>query len=145
MGGIPVKYKIVAVSILTAVLMIVAVSCADEVDFSWISDAELYQDEAGTIPTDTYEWLDPFYLIVTMDNPPAGTEIQASWIAVDTNRAEPNTVIKIDKKEAAGNTVFFELINEGSFWPVGLYQVNIYLNGELYREIEFDVISGDIT
>jgi hypothetical protein len=51
----------------------------------------------------------------------------------------PETVLHIEEKTPEGDTVYFDLTNEGNFWPIGDYQVNIYLNGKLAQELQFEV------
>lgn len=129
--------------LLVSLSILAAASCSSQVDPTWISQAGLYADKGGTQPTDSYNWRDTFYLIVELNDAPPDTVVQASWIAVDTNRLEPDTVVKIDSKEARSRLVF-EIENGGNFWPTGRYQVNLYLNKTPIMEIPFEVHDTDI-
>lgn len=131
-------------AILALLVVLMSASCSGGPSADWVTGAGLYLSPDGAEPTSSYGWLDTFYLIVDLTNTPEDTEVQASWIAVDTNRAEPETVIKIDQQTALNSRLVFELKNEGNFWPVGAYQVNLYLNGKLIQEIKFEVHSTDI-
>jgi hypothetical protein len=94
-------------------------ACSREVDPDWVEEVGLYSDPAGNQPTDAYGWLDPFYLVMELGEAPGDTVVQISWIALDTNRLEPETVIKIEEQVASSRLLLFELTNEGNFWPVG--------------------------
>ena len=138
------KKEVLFQLILITAILLTAVSCSSNVNPDWISRAGLYADPAGTQPTDSYGWLDIFYLMIELDNVPPDVVIRASWIAVDTNRLRPDTVIKIEEKEAKTSPLIFELENAGNFWPVGEYQVNIYVNDTPYQEIQFTVHDADV-
>jgi hypothetical protein len=138
------KKKSIFQLILTALILLAAASCASEVKPDWIKQAGLYADPAGTQPTDAYGWRDIFYLVVELNGAPPDTVVQASWIAVDTTRLRPDTVLKIEEKEAQSSLLVFELENAGNFWPEGEYQVNIYLDQTLSREIKFQVHFTDV-
>jgi len=129
--------------LLLSLIFLAVSSCSSNVDPGWIKQAGLYVDKSGTQPTDSYNWRDTFYLIVDLNDAPSDTIVQASWIAVDTNRLQSDTVVKIDPKEAR-NRLVFEIDNGGNFWPVGQYQVNLYLNKTLIMEIPFEVHDTDI-
>jgi len=138
-----IKHRKIIQLLLLCLIILAAASCSSNVDPGWINQAGLYADPAGTQPTDSYNWRETFYLIVDLNDAPSDTVVQASWIAVDTNRLQPDTVVKIDTKEARSRLVF-EIENGGNFWPVGQYQVNLYLNKTLIMEIPFEVHDTDI-
>jgi len=102
-------------------------------------------DSEGTHPTDKYDTLSVFYCLVTLDGLRSDTEIQASWIAVDTDRAEPDYVAKIEEIVPTNSIVLFQLKNEGYFWPTCTYKLYIYLGERLDREIEFEVIHDNFS
>ena len=65
--------------------------------------------------------------------------MRASWVAVDTNRVAPNSVLKIDEIVPTSSPVVFELENAGNFWPTGYYKIYLYVNGKESEVIEFEV------
>ncbi len=125
--------------ILILALAVLAASCGEGANKPQIENAELYLDPGGTQATTSFSWTVPFYLIVNMTEAQEDTVIQASWIAMDTNRLNPETILKIEEKSPDGNQVFFSLTNEGHFWPIGDYQVNLYVDGKLAQELKFEV------
>jgi hypothetical protein len=125
--------------LLILTLAILATSCGGGATKPGIEQAGLYLDPEGMEATTSYSWIVPFYLIVKTTNAQENTVIQASWIAMDTNRLEPETVLKIEEKTPDGDQVFFYLTNDGQFWPIGDYQVNLYINGKLAEELKFEV------
>lgn len=125
--------------LLILTLAFLATSCGGGATKPQIEKAALYLDPEGTQATTSFSWTVPFFMIVKLTDAQEDTEIQASWIAVDTNRLDPDTLLKIEKKTPQGDQVFFNLTNEGNFWPIGDYQVNLYINGELAEELKFEV------
>ncbi len=82
--------------------------------------------------------------MVELANAPSGTKVKAVWTAVDTTDAIGATYKdqKIDEKELSatdtGITADFTLTNNVD-WPTGKYKVDLYLDGNLDRTLEFQV------
>lgn len=125
--------------LLLLTVVVLASSCAGGGNQPQITQAALYLDPEGNQPTTSFSWKIPFYLIVELSSFEEDTVVQASWIAMDTNNLAPETVMHIEEKTPETETVLFDLTNEGNFWPIGDYQVNIYLNGKLVQELEYEV------
>ena len=97
-------------------------------------------DAATTFsPSDT-----PIHCVVQVANAPEGTKVKTVWVAVDTTDAAGATYKdqKIDEKELTvsdtSSTADFTLINNAA-WPTGKYKVDIYLDDNLDRTLEFQV------
>jgi hypothetical protein len=105
---------------------------------SLINDAYMISKAGGnTNRTDVYSTDEPFYLIVALANAPETTLTKASWSAVDVVGTVPNTLI--DEAEFQGNgEITFDLSNNGP-WPIGTYQVKVYVNNVLDRSVQFKV------
>jgi len=70
-------------------------------------------------------------------NAPADTKVKAVWIVVEADGVDSNQ--PLGEKELEGDTTFsFSLSNE-QLWPTGTYKVELYLNDELDRSLEFEV------
>ncbi len=133
--------KTMKLVLITAALTILACSaCGSPANPTSISSAGLYIDPEGSQPTDKYDTLSVFYCLVTLDGLQSDKVVQASWVAADTDRAEPDFVIKIEEIRPSITTILFQLQNEGHFWPAGTYALYLYLDGKLDRVIEFEVI-----
>lgn len=120
------------------------VACGDEsVNFSTanIADARLAKDAGGTQVTSTFAPDDMFYLLVDLANAPDGTKVKASWTAVNAADADPNTHLDDVELTAGSSQLTFDLANDGP-WPVGDYKVELYLNGEMNRTLDFKVSGG---
>ncbi|MBE2198856.1 MAG: serine protease [Anaerolinea sp.] len=130
--------------ILFASLLLLLAACGGkEISFSTanIAEAQLAKDEAGTQTTTTFNPEDTFYLIVELANAPDGTKVKASWTAVNVAAADPNTHLDDVELTAGSGTLTFDLANDGP-WPAGDYKVELYLNGELDRTLDFKVSGG---
>jgi hypothetical protein len=105
---------------------------------SVINDAYMVSKaDGGVTVTDVYATDEPFYLILDLANAPADTTSKAVWYAVNVEGVDPNT--KIDEAEIQGNgEITFDLSNNGP-WPIGAYQVEVYVNNALDRTLQFAV------
>jgi hypothetical protein len=80
-----------------------------------------------------------FYCIVEVASAPNDTTLKAAWTAVDVEGEAPNTFIDETEITVGSENIFtFNLSNTGP-WPRGQYKVDIYLNDELNRTLEFEV------
>lgn len=125
-------------------LLLLLVACGGEgVSFSTanISQAQLTKDEAGTQATSTFAPEDVFYLIVDLANAPDSTTVKASWTAVNVAGAPPNTPLDDVTLTSGSGALTYQLANDGP-WPVGDYKVDVYLNDELERTLDFRVTAG---
>jgi hypothetical protein len=65
--------------------------------------------------------------------------IKAVWTAVNVEGEQPNLLIDEAGMTAGNENVFtFNLQNNG-LWPKGKYKVDLYLNNNLDRTLEFEV------
>jgi serine protease Do len=106
-----------------------------------ISDARLTKDEAGTQATSTFNPQDTFFLIVNLANAPDSTVVKAEWTAVSVEGADPNTVLDDVALTSGDGVLTFDLAKD-NLWPAGTYKVDVYLNDELERTLEFRVTAG---
>ena len=120
-------------------LMLLINACGSVGNSTIISSAGLYLDPEGMQPTEKFDARAIFYCKVTLEGSGPDTTLQASWVAVETNRAEPNTVVKIEEIKPSDSTVVFKLQNESNFWPTGIYELYLYVDGNLDRVIQFEV------
>ncbi|MCA9974349.1 MAG: trypsin-like peptidase domain-containing protein, partial [Anaerolineales bacterium] len=132
----------VRVGLLSLVVWLAACS-GGEVHFSTanIAAAQLAQDADGTQTTTTFAPQDTFYLIVDLRNAPDGTKVKASWTTVNAEGADPNTNLSDVELESGSSSLTFDLKNDGP-WPAGDYKVDVYLNDELNRTLDFKVSGG---
>lgn len=105
-----------------------------------ISEALLAKDEAGTQVTTTFDPEDTFYLLVTLRNAPDDTRVKATWVATNVADVEPDTALQDYELVTDSGTLTFNLSND-NLWPAGAYKVDIYLNDELDRSLDFSVVN----
>ena len=100
-------------------------------------------DSDGNDPTTVFSSSDVFYVVADLKNAPAGTVVEAKWIAVQLEGYDPGEVIyeqsinDFTDKSFTG-TIYFQLSNDDG-WPVGEYRVDIYLNGTFVETAAFNV------
>lgn len=119
-------------------LVLSSLACEFSASTAKISDAVMARDAEGAQPTTTFAPEDTFFCLVTLGNAPDDTTVRAVWTAVEVEGTDPNTVIDESTVDSGSGTLEFNLTNSNP-WPVGSYKVDLYLNDELDRTIEFDV------
>jgi hypothetical protein len=124
------------------VLALILSACSVSASTANISAAKMTRDEAGKNPTKVFSPNDrTFYCIAELSNAPEDTKVKAVWTAVDVEGVKPN--LKIDESRITADEsgqLTFDLTNDGP-WPVGGYEVELFLDGEEEpsRTLEFEV------
>jgi len=125
-----------------AIFALVLASLACGVSTANISNAYMSFDYEGTQETTVYAQDNTFYCIVEVSNAPDDTLVKTVWTAVqvDDETVTPNLFLDETELTIKDNlsSLHFQLSND-YLWPTGTYKVDIYLNGELDRTINFQV------
>jgi hypothetical protein len=124
-------------AILTA-LWLAMLACSFSASTANVSSATLARDPDGAEPTTVFGQEDIFYLIVELANAPDDTLTKATWTAVEAEGTDPDFLIDESELEHGSGKLTFNLEND-NLWPAGRYKVDLYLNGELERTLEFEV------
>ena len=100
-------------------------------------------DQDGNILTNVYSSSDVFYVVGDLGNAPAGTVVEAKWIAVQIDEYESGELIyeqAIDDftDDSFSGTIYFQLSNDDG-WPSGDYKADVYLNGSFVDSVAFSV------
>ena len=100
-------------------------------------------DESGENPTTVFSPSDVFYVVGDLKNAPAGTVVEAKWLAVQIEGYDPGELIyeqsinDFTDKSFSGS-IYFQLSNDNG-WPVGDYKADVYLNGTFVQSVPFSV------
>ncbi len=132
------KKSLKPLSLLVGILMLAALACSFNFSTAKINEAVLARDEEGAEPATVFAPDDTFYLIVDLANAPDDTSVRATWTAVAVEGADPNTFLDESELTTESGILTYNLTNDG-LWPVGTYKVDLYLNGELERTLDFEV------
>ncbi|GAB4422980.1 MAG: hypothetical protein Kow0031_01240 [Anaerolineae bacterium] len=124
--------------IVTTLLAFMLLACGFNFSTANISDAKMALDAEGASPTTVFGQEDVFYAVVTLDNAPDDTTVKASWVAVEAEGVDPGLVIDEVELTSGSGQLQFDLSND-KLWPVGKYKVDLLLNGEPARTLEFEV------
>ncbi|NLF52161.1 MAG: hypothetical protein GX577_13595 [Leptolinea sp.] len=119
-----------------AVLILSALACEFSASTAKIKDAYLVADETSGQKTTTYSQDQPFLLIVELANAPDSTRVKAVWTILHEDGSEEQFVEK--ELETGDSPITFSASNNG-LWPVSGYKVELYLNDELDRVVDFFV------
>ena len=134
------SFKVWSIYLLLLTTLLAACG-GEEVSFSTanIKQAVLAKDNAGSQTTTVFNPTDTFYAIVDLANAPDDTKVKAVWTAVDVgDAAAPNYLLDEVELTSSDGTLSFDMTNDGA-WPAGSYKVDLYLNGELDRTLDFRV------
>lgn len=132
--------KVRQLSVWFGLIAIVAsmLACGGSFSTANIADAWTSADPDGNSRTTVYAQDSIFYAQVDLKNAPDDTALKAVWTAVSVQDTEPNLLINETEFTSGDGLVYFELSND-NLWPTGSYKVDIYLNGELTKTLEFEV------
>jgi len=111
---------------------------AIEAQGPYISDAWMSSDGAGSDRTTTFTPDAIFYAQAELAGAPDDTQLKATWTAVSAEGVDPGYVIDEAEYTSGDGVIYFELSNTNP-WPVGQYQVDIYLNSQLTETLTFEV------
>lgn len=127
-----------ALSFVGGLLLLVTLACGFNASTANIAEAKMARDADGNNPTTVFAQDDIFYAVVQLANAPDDTKVKAVWIAVEADGTDPNLEIDTVELTSGSGTLNFNLTND-KLWPVGKYKVDLYLNDELNRSLEFEV------
>ncbi len=129
----------IQIFIAVIVLLFFSLACEASVSTANISDAYMTNNELKSGQTDVFEKDQTFYCIVEVSNAPDDTILKAVWTTVDVEGVEPGYLIdEVEITTDGKNEFTFDLKND-SLWPEGTYKVEIYMNGDLEKTLEFSV------
>jgi hypothetical protein len=133
-----VKLRRNAIAVLS-VLVLATIACGGSISTANIRNAVLSPDRSGSPETTEFtQDQQTFYCLVELANAPDDTTVKAVWTAVNAEGTEPNFLLDESEITTGDGTITFDLANN-QLWPVGSYKVDLYLNGELDRTLEFAV------
>jgi hypothetical protein len=132
------KFKILSIF---AVLSLLASACSFNFSTAKISDAYIAFDSDGAEATTVFGQDDVFYAIVDLSNAPDDTTVSVDWTAVNVEGFAPNTIIDHDSYTSGETQLYFSLIPD-TFWELGQYRVDLYLNDKLNTSLDFQVQSA---
>ena len=100
-------------------------------------------DQSGDSPTTVFSPSDVFYVVGDLKNAPAGTVVEAKWLAVQIEGYEPGELIYEQSindftGDSFSGSIYFQLSNDDG-WPVGDYKADVYLNGTFVQSVPFGV------
>jgi hypothetical protein len=125
-------------AIVLVVLILLALACNFSASTANIDSAVMARDPAGSDQTDVFDPSDTFYCVVDLQSAPDDTTVRAVWTAVNAEGVDANTLIDETTLTTGSSNLQFELSNT-DLWPAGQYKVDLYLNDELDRTVEFSV------
>ena len=132
------KVKKFSILLALTVLFMSALACEFSASTATISDAWMSTDENGAERVTAFTQDAVFYAQVDLQNAPDDTTLKAVWTAVEAQDTEPNFLINETEFVTGSGQVHFTLSND-NLWPIGKYKVDIYMNDQLAKTVEFEV------
>ena len=124
-------------SLALLVLILASLACGGSFSTANISNAYTAANPDGGSPTTVFAADQVFYLVVELANAPDDTVVKAVWYGVGDTPSVLDYVI--DEVEVTGSDSIVFNLSTDVLWPAGPYKVEVYLNGELNRTINFEV------
>jgi cell division protein YceG involved in septum cleavage len=126
--------------LMVVVIMLIMAALACEFSFSTasIKNAKMTTGEDGKTKTTVYQPGDTFYCVVELSSAPDDTKTKAVWYATQAEGTEPDYKIGEYELESGSATLTFN-VAPTTAWPPGQYRVEIYLNGEKKKTVNFEV------
>jgi hypothetical protein len=138
--------KKVSVLLAVAALFVASLACSlfagGSAEMS-LENLRMAFDQEGNSPTTEFSSSDIFYVVGDLQNAPAGTVVEAKWLAVQIEGYDPGELIYEQAisdftDESFTGTIYFQLSNDAG-WPAGEYKVDVYLNGVFVQSASFSV------
>ena len=123
--------------------MLATLACSLVETITGLENVRLAFDSDGANPTTVFSSGDVFYAVADLSNAPAGTVVEAKWLAVQVEGYDAGELIyeqsisDFTDKSFSG-TIYFQLSNDAG-WPVGEYKVDVYLDGTYIESANFSV------
>ena len=114
------------------------IACGFSASTARLTNAFMAHDPEGNDATTVFAPDETIYLIADLANAVDDTEVKAVWVAVDVDGVDYDTVIDEATLTTGDGRLTFDLAND-SLWPAGNYKVDVYLNENLARTLEFSV------
>ena len=139
-------YKKLPVVLALAALLITTLACSlvtGGPKETSLENLRMAFDEDGNNLTTVFAPSDVFYAVGDLKNAPAGTVVEAKWLAVQIDGYESGELvfeqtINDFTEESFTGTIYFQLSNDIG-WSVGDYKVDVYLDGNFVGSAPFRV------
>jgi hypothetical protein len=103
-----------------------------------LKDARLANDPDGNQPTTVFAQDATFYFLAELVDAPPTTRVKATWTALEVDGAQLN--LSIDEAEITSGSGLLQFkLDNNELWPAGRYKVDLYLDDQLVRTLEFQV------
>ncbi len=120
------------------VLLAASLACNFSASTASVSEVYMSNDAEGNGSTTSFAQDEIFYCFVSLANAPDDTTLKAVWKVVDIEGEEAGMVLQELELVAGSGKHQFSLSNQ-NLWPNGVYGVDIYMNGEFQKTVEFRV------
>jgi hypothetical protein len=91
-------------------------------------------------PTSVFSTNDVFHAVAKLKNAPENTSFAATWYVTDVGPdIACNSIIDSTEISTGGTRNLDFTLTPESQWPIGMYRVEVYVNGELDSVKEFQV------
>lgn len=129
----------------TLALALAALACSFSFSTAEVQNLRIAKDQDGNTTAAQFKPEEDVFLVGDLAKAADDTRIKATWIAVSAEGVDANKVIW-EHEERRGNGKFsIKLAREAGSRPMGKYKVDLYLNGELNKSIEFEMLRGEPT
>lgn len=126
---------------LIALVSLLASACGSSEPVA-IESVTLSRDDGSGSPGETVTAFSPsdrvFHATIQLNRIETGLKVKLAWIAVDAGGAQNELIDESEFTGLAVNTINGQ-IELPQDWPTGKYRLDIFLNDELKRSVDFTV------
>ena len=109
----------------------------------FLTDVHMARDDGHGDPgeeTSTFDSGDrTIHCVTKLKEAKSGTQMKFSWFVVDAQGSQNDKIKDIDYTTRALENVVHGHLTAPRDWPVGKYKVDVYVNGNLEKTVQFTV------
>lgn len=114
-------------------------SSGPSVPGQYISDIYMSKDKDGAKVTSFSPSDKTIYCIAELKEGKSGTSVKFTWTALDAGGAQNEKIKDLDYTTGENEDKVFGHLTYPEDWPTGRYKVDVYINGQLDKTIEYTI------
>lgn len=123
-------------------LALAALACSFSFNNAEVQNLRVAKDQDGNTTSTQFKPEEDIFLVGDLDKASDDTRIKAAWIAVSAEGLDANKVLWEHEERHGDGKFSIKLPREAGERPAGKYKVDLYINGDVDKSIEFEMLKG---